>query len=102
MSENEEGVNNTPEDDETPEPIKLRSFFEEMLQQGFNEKSAGIGAQIVTDWIVVAEVNNGETQMLRIVDSGLPLWRSMGLLRFALQDADNDLLILNSQEDDVD
>jgi hypothetical protein len=87
------------ESTETP-PKKLQSFLEEKLQEGFNQASAGIGAQIVTDWLVIAEVHNSDGPVLRLIDSGMPLWRQVGLLKFALMDAEQDLLALNTHHDD--
>jgi hypothetical protein len=93
-------MSETESPDEKPAPLKLREFLGEMIQKAFSEQSAGLGAQIVTDWTLVAEVNNGEHPMLRLVDSGLPLWRNVGLLKFSLMDAEQDLMILNAAEDD--
>jgi hypothetical protein len=80
-------------------PPQLQVFLEEKLQEGFNSVSAGIGAQIVTDWLVIAEVHNSDGPVLRLIDSGMPLWRQVGLLKFALMDAEQDLLALNSHSD---
>lgn len=80
----------------------IRDFFQEQLEKGFNEQAGGMGASILTDWVVVAEVHAGSGPVLRLVDSGLPLWRAVGLLKFALMDAEQDMLILNSHEDDED
>lgn len=88
--------------EEKPGPLKLREFISEKLQEGFSVQSGGIGAQIVTDWILVAEVHNGDGPVLRLVDSGLPLWRNVGLLQFALMDAEQDMFAYNARDEDDD
>jgi hypothetical protein len=87
---------------EVPEPIKLREFFSEKLQEGFNNQSAGLGAQIVTDWIVLAEVHGVNGPVLRLIDGGQPMWRTAGLLKFGLMDLQTDVLLLNGSEDEDD
>jgi hypothetical protein len=89
-------------EDEKPAPQKLREFLADRLQEGFNEQSAGLGAQIVTDWLVIAEVHGGNGPVLRLIDSGLPLWRNVGLLKFALMDAGNDMMLMDSHSDEED
>lgn len=90
------------QENETPGPTKLRDFFAEKLQEGFNEQSAGIGAQIVTDWLVIAEVHGTNGPVLRLIDGGQPMWRTTGLLKFGLMDLEADMLLMNASEEDDD
>lgn len=85
---------------EQPSPLQLREHVGNALQEGFNQQDAGLGAHIVTDWFVVAEVHTGSGPILRLIDSGLPLWRAVGLLKFALLDAHNDMMILDARDED--
>ena len=71
---------------ETPE-VDIAELVREKLQEILNENSS-IGAQVVTDFVLVAEVHTGESPYLRIIDSDLPPWRRHGLLAWTTQ---NDL-----------
>lgn len=88
------------QESETPGPQKLRDFFADKLQEGFNEQSAGIGAQIVTDWVVIAEVHGTNGALLRLIDGGQPMWRTTGLLKFGLMDLESDMLLMNAADED--
>lgn len=92
----------TVEPDDRPEPQKLRDFFAEKLEEGFNNQSAGLGAQLVTDWIVLAEVHGANGPVLRLIDGGQPMWRTTGLLKFGLMDLQVDMALMNGGTEDED
>jgi hypothetical protein len=84
--------------DETPKP-KLRDLFGDALQEGFNSVDAGMGANYLGDWFVVAEVHTAEGPVLRMVDSGLTGWRKVGMLEFARMDTGLDMLVYTQSQE---
>lgn len=78
------------------EQPNLTELVQEALTAAFNTAQAELGAQLVGDWVFVAEVHTGDGTYLRTGSSeSLPTWRRMGLLTFAAEDLKQDLLIAN-------
>lgn len=80
-----------PIDTTTPICERIDAF----LQRAINDRPQDLGAQIVGDWFIVAEVSaaNRERPVLRMFDSDLPSWRRDGLLRGALKEFDQQELL---------
>lgn len=68
----------------------------DFLQERFNAVHNGMGAHVVGDWLLMAEVVQADgSRALRILDSDLPIWRRLGLLEFLKQDAQTEGFIVN-------
>ena len=75
----------------------------ESLQDIFNEHDASLGAHIVGDWFVIAEVHTADSDgpTLRILSKkGMPVWRKQGMLAFALGDVANDVLLYRMEDEE--
>ena len=78
------------------EQPNLTELVHDALSAAFNTAQAELGAQIVGDWFLVAEVHTGEGVVLRMAQSDrLPAWRSVGLLGFAMEDLKQDIMMVN-------
>jgi hypothetical protein len=73
-----------PIDTETP----IMDRLADMLHRAFNDKPSDIGPQVITKWIVVAEVQGVEREepTLRWVDSDLASWTIKGMLQEVADD----------------
>lgn len=77
--------------------------IEESLQKALSEHAGDIGANLLGDWMVIAEVHTADGAVLRLINAETtPLWRQLGLLKFASSDLEDDMLvyrILQNRED---
>lgn len=87
--------------EEAPEE-NVTEAVHQAIEKVLNDHDGELGATILGDWIVIAECHVGQGRVLRIIDSDLPLWRRLGLVRFVDQDtlSDLQLLTLHSQSED--
>lgn len=81
------------------DPQNVCGILDEALAKVLGENDADIGAQILGDWIVIAEVHAEEGPVLRLLtNEKTPLWRQQGLLTFAAKDLTHDMLLFRLKE----
>jgi hypothetical protein len=78
--------------------------IDEFLRVAFNENDLGMGPQVVTKWIVIAEVGFGAGRILRMVDSNLMPWEGKGILEHTRGwfDSDAEYTSIDDDEDEED
>jgi hypothetical protein len=80
----------SPTGDEEPIDTKapITERLAEMLHRALNDRPDDIGPQVVTKWVVVAEVQgvNRDSPTLRWIDSDLSGWEVKGLLTEVMDD----------------
>jgi hypothetical protein len=67
---------------------KIQDRLADMLHRAFNDQPIHLGAQVITKWIVIAEVQGTNTvgPGLRWVDSDMSEWDRLGMLQYVLDE----------------
>lgn len=80
-------------DTETPICDRIGDF----LHRALNDRPSDLGPQIITKWVLVAEVQalSADTPTLRWFDSDIPSWQMKGLLQEVIDDVKEQRLLFS-------